>query len=502
MPHHRRLTQPLFEAHLPAALVPARILSFVRREGLFRPGDRVLAAVSGGPDSVALVHLLAGWRQALGLELGVAHFDHGLRRESCQEAHWVAELAKRLELPFHLGRGAVRELARREKTSVQMAARQERLGFLREICRAHGYGKLALGHTADDQVELFFLRLLRGAGPGGLKGMWPATADGIVRPLLSVGKAPLLAWLEAQAIPYRLDPSNLSRSYLRNRVRLDLLPELRLYNPRLREAVWRGQALLQEEERLLALEEERLLAQTGRCPAPDFYYLDLGRLRALDPGWQLRVLRAALARVAGELTVSAAQTASLLDLAWGEKSGGLLSLGEARAARAGGELHLFRQLPAPLQGTLALAEPQGNLETPEGWNWTWSVSPAAGPLNNLPPEPQVARLARERLAWPLQVRTFRAGDRFRPLGAAGARKLQDFLVDSKVPRWLRPQLPLVVSGGQIVWVAGLRIAEPAKASGLEGGAVLTLTLRPTRPETRRLWEIILDCHKRQAPGRG
>ena len=497
MPHRRRLIQPLLQADLPGSQLPDRILGFVRQEKLFRGGDRVLVAVSGGPDSVALLHLLAGWRQELGLELAVGHFDHGLRRESQEEADWVESLAAQLKLPMHPGRGAVKELARTSRLSLQMAARKLRLSFLREVCTLHGYQKLALGHTADDQVELFFLRLLRGAGPGGLKGMWPATPEGVVRPLLAVGKAPLLAWLEEQAIPYLRDPSNLSRAYLRNRVRLDLLPELlRLYNPRLREAVWRGQVLLQEDERLLAGETGRLLAQVGRCPARGFCYLDLGRLRALDYPWQLRVLRAAAARVAGEAELTAAQTAALLDLAWGEKSGGLISLGQARAARAGSELHLFRDLPPAPSGALALPPaPQGNLESPEGWNWTWSSRhhPSSG---FTPPGPQAVALNRERLIWPLVVRYFQAGDRFWPLGAPGPRKLQDFLVDCKIPRWLRPHIPLVVSGGQIVWVAGLRTAEPLKVSAA-GDAILTLAVSPTRPESRRLWEVILDCHQRR-----
>ncbi len=366
----------------------------------------------------------------------------------------------------------------------------------------HGYQKLALGHTADDQVELFFLRLLRGAGPGGLKGMWPATPEGVVRPLLAVGKAPLLAWLEEQAIPYLRDPSNLSRAYLRNRVRLDLLPELlRLYNPRLREAVWRGQVLLQEDERLLAGETERLLAQVGRCPARGFYYLDLGRLRALDYPWQLRVLRAAVARVAGEAELTLAQTGSLLDLAQGKKSGGLISLGQARAARAGPELHLFRDLPPAPIGALALPDgPPGKSGVAGGLELDLEQPPSPGPRLH-PAGAEKASLNRERLIWPLRVRYFQAGDRFWPLGAPGPRKLQDFLVDCKIPRWLRPHIPLVVSGGQIVWVAGLRTAEPLKV-GVAGEAVLTLTASPTRPETRRLWEVILDCRRRRVQGSG
>jgi len=496
--HHGRLIQALFDADLPAARLTDWVLDFVRREEMFRPGDRVLVAVSGGPDSVALLHLLAGWRQVLGLELGVGHFDHGLRgRESTEDAVFVAELAQELHLPYHQGRGDVKELARTHRLSRQMAARRLRLDFLQDTCRSQGYGKLALGHTADDQVELFLLRLLRGAGPEGLKGMWPATPEGLVRPLLSVGKAPLLAWLEQQAIPYRRDSSNLSRAYRRNRVRLDLLPELlHLYNPRLKEAIWRTQALLQEDERLLARESDRLLAQVSQSPAPEFYRLDLPRFLALDPGWQLRLLRVALGRLSGEQSLSAAQTAALLDLAVAEKSGGVIFLGEAMAARAGPELHLFRRLPAPPSGeATSLPAPEGTVETPTGWRWTLSSRErAAGGF--LPLEPHLAVLDQERLTFPLEVRYFRAGDRFWPLGAPGPKKLQDFLVDAKVPRWLRPHIPLLVSRGQIVWVAGLRPAEPVKVTDTSR-TLLTIEISPVSPETQRLWEMLLACRRGQ-----
>ena len=129
MPHRRRLIQPLLQADIPGSQLPDRVLGFVRQEELFRGGDRVLVAVSGGPDSVALLHLLAGWRQELGLELAVGHFDHGLRRESQEEADWVESLAAQLKLPMHQGRGAVKELARTSRLSLQMAARKLRLSL-------------------------------------------------------------------------------------------------------------------------------------------------------------------------------------------------------------------------------------------------------------------------------------------------------------------------------------------------------------------------------------
>ena len=275
--------------------LPEWVLTYARREGLFATGDRVLVAVSGGPDSVALLHLLVRLAPELGLDLGVAHFDHGLRGEDSRaDADFVADLARRLGLPCHQGRGQVRDAARRDQVSLQMAARKLRLQFLQDTRRGHGYAKLALGHTADDQVELFWLRLLRGAGLEGLKGMWPATPEGLVRPLLAVGKAVLLAWLEQEALPYRLDASNLSRAYLRNRVRLDLLPHLtRSYNPRLAQTIWRTQSLLQEDERLLARDTaaawDRVARETGcrlLCPGPEpVFQPGAGLATAGAEGW-------------------------------------------------------------------------------------------------------------------------------------------------------------------------------------------------------------------------
>lgn len=494
------MIQPCFSGPPPADL-PSWVKAYVRQEGLCRPGDRVLAGVSGGPDSVALLHLLYQLRQDLGLELAVAHFDHGLRgSESEEDAAFVVRLARDLALTCHRGEGRVKELARAERISLQMAARRLRLDFLRQTCRHQGYTKLALGHTADDQVELFFLRLLRGAGPEGLKGMWPATPEGLVRPLLALGKDTLLAWLHQEGLSYRQDLSNLDRRYLRNRFRLDLLPGLLLFNPRLREAVWRTQALLQEEERLLAQETDRAWEAVARPLAPEVFALALPRLLGLPPGLQKRVLRAAVGKLAGGREITSAQVAALLALARGEKSGGQLPLGEVRVARAGRELHVFQNLAAPppgsvtlLSATLVSLQKTGNrkqktLVSPEGWGWRLRRLP--GPLPQpRPTSPLTAWLEAEKVEFPLEVRHFRPGDRFWPLGAPSPKKLQDFLVDNKIPRWLRPHLPLVESGGTIIWVVGLRIAEPAKLTP-NTRHILELEATPLTPATRKISQLL------------
>lgn len=490
MPHLGGLNQPFLDSSLAAALVQW-VRAYARRQALFTPRDRVLLAVSGGPDSVALLHLLLRLREELGLSLGVGHFDHGLRgRESQEDARFVTALAQNLALPFHLGTGEVRQLARTQKVSLQMAARKLRLGFLKETCQTHGYNKLALGHTADDQVELFFLRLLRGAGPEGLKGMWPATREGLVRPLLGVGKAVLLNWLQQESLPYRQDSSNLSRGSLRNRLRLDLLPELRRhYNPRLTEAIWRTQVLLQDDERLLAADTTRAWAAVGQVKTPDFYCLDLARFFALDSGLQKRLLRATVGQLLNDQEITSAQVASLLALARGEKSGGLISLGEARVARAGAQLHFFRRLPPPPGGNpILLSDAAGEVASPEGWRWQLT-SRTPAPEKPWPPPPHTAWLDQARVTFPLRVRYVKPGDRFWPQGGPGQKKLQDFLVDCKIPRWLRPYLPLVEAAGQIIWVAGLRVAETVKMTPATR-TVLELKVTPTNATTQRLWEIL------------
>jgi tRNA(Ile)-lysidine synthase len=482
------------EDPISAGDLPEWVLAYARRERLFTPGDRVLVAVSGGPDSVALLHLLLRLASELGLDLGVAHFDHGLRGEDSRgDVGFVAALARRLGLPCHLNRGEVRTAARRNKVSIQMAARKLRMQFFLDTCRGHGYAKLALGHTANDQVELFWLRLLRGAGLEGLKGMWPATPEGLVRPLLAVGKAVILAWLEQEALPHRVDASNLSRAYLRNRVRLDLLPHLtRSYNPRLSQTIWRTQTLLQEDARLLARDAAAAWDRVARKLTEDCFALDLNRFFSLEPSLQPRVLRAGVAGLGAGVTLTAPQVASLMALAGSERSGGLISLGEkggiVQVARAGAVLHIMKALPDPPREATRLPDCPAEVVSPAGWRWHLSRR-TCRPGEPWPPR-EVAWLDPARVSLPLTARFWQPGDRFWPQGAPGPKKLQDFLVDAKIPRWLRPHLPLLASAGEVVWVAGVRIADPVKVLPAAGGEMCEITVTPANPATARIWEIL------------
>jgi tRNA(Ile)-lysidine synthase len=393
-------------------------------------------------------------------------------------------------MPIYTGAGDVRGLAQAQKISLQMAARRLRLDFLAQTRRDHAYHQVALGHTADDQVELFFLRLLRGAGSAGLKGMWPRTPGNLVRPLLAVGKDVVLAWLKQEKLPYREDLSNLNRRYLRNRVRLDLLPHLqRDYNPRLKAAVWRLMALLQEDERLLAETEDQAWNAVGRWVTPECAALAIPLLFALSPALQMRLLRHTLGRFLPHQEITSTQVKNLVDLAQGEKSGGTIIWGNCQVARAGSELHFFLRLPPPLKSRSTLLPGLGMVESEDGWRL--QARNLSEPPPALRPEsPAIVWLDYDQTIFPLSLRQVLPGDRFWPAGAPGTKKMQDFLVDAKIPRWLRPHLPLVTSADSTIWVPGMRLAEPAKLTP-QSAKVLELSIFPTNATTTRVWELIL-----------
>lgn len=447
----------------------AQVHHYIQSHKLIQPNDRVLAAVSGGPDSTALLHLLHRLAPLWSITLGVVHFDHCLRgAASGADARWVADLAASLGLPCYSGKGDVRSYKASHKISLQTAARELRQQFFQEIRQKHGYRLLALGHTADDQVELFFLRLLRGAGPEGLKGMWP-DSQGIIRPLLETSKSRIVHWLESEGLSYRLDDSNLSRRYRRNQLRLDLLPQLEKYNPRFSEAVRRFQALLQEQEDYLHQEASRILADL--MAAPDLKPAVVPRQPFLDlhPALQKRVFRLASARAGVPLEgLTNRQVSAALHLCRSSRPTGEISLpGNWRLVK---EKHLvsWRRRPSaaaapPPEAEYTIVEPTGAC-TFLGWTFTWTIMPAPGEETSITHCHDMVFMDYQKLRFPLRFRTCRPGDRFQPLGMSGTKKLHDFFIDAKIPRSRRPFIPLLLSGDEIIWLAGQRLAETVKVT--------------------------------------
>jgi tRNA(Ile)-lysidine synthase len=213
-----------------------QVLDFIREKGLVKSGEKLVVAVSGGPDSVCLLHILADLRSELGVELHVAHLNHRLRgKDSEADAAYVAGLTRRLGLPATVASSDVEAYQKKKHISLEEAAREVRYDFLAEVARKMGAARVAVGHTADDHIETVLMHLLRGSGTGGLRGMRPLTAYGdliIIRPLLALSGRDTIAYCRQHRLRPRRDASNFSPEPLRNRIRHNLLPELRKYNRR------------------------------------------------------------------------------------------------------------------------------------------------------------------------------------------------------------------------------------------------------------------------------
>jgi tRNA(Ile)-lysidine synthetase-like protein len=235
-----------------------RVAQYMQQHGMVSPGQKVLAGVSGGVDSVAMLQILCTLSGGMGFTLEAAHFNHGIRAESAEEERFVASLCERHGIALHTGCADVPSLANAAGVSLEVAAREARHRFFRQVMKETGAQRLALAHHMDDQAETVLLRLFRGAGALGLGGMAPLEESGIIRPLLGVRRSEIVNWCLEQGFPWREDSSNADTAIPRNWIRHDLLPAVReRLNPSVTAALCRTAELLREDERTLgALAEE------------------------------------------------------------------------------------------------------------------------------------------------------------------------------------------------------------------------------------------------------
>jgi tRNA(Ile)-lysidine synthase len=454
--------------------VERAVARFVRERAVLRPGERVLAAVSGGPDSSALLLVLSALRPRLGIELVAAYFDHRLRgpEASAEERRAARAVAARAGVELVEGEGDVRAEARRGRQGIEAAARALRYRFLRDAAAAKGCGVVATGHTLDDQAETILLHVARGAGLRGLAGMaprspWPFGGDGpgVARPLLAVRRADTRAYCAEAGVETVEDPTNRLIDAARNRVRLEVLPALRALNPRIEEALVRLGVAAAEAEATLdtlagqALGAARIESERISIPRAALQALPLSlRAHALVRAWQR--LAASDEHPAERITQAMARAAdgpagSTLDLPRGVR----LEVGyDAVVLRRGG-----REARAYPAEPVALEVPGEAVFGP------WRLRAGPGPV---PTDALTVDVDPSAAEGGLLVRTRRPGDRFQPAGMAQSKKLQDFFVDERVSRVERDFVPLVVSPRGIVWVVGRRLAEWARPR--PAGATLRL----------------------------
>lgn len=444
------------------------LLRQIELAGLTR-GDTLLVALSGGVDSVVLLHLLCALREQHGLLLQVAHLDHQIRPESAADAEFVRELCQRLDLPVHVSGEDVPGYAQTNRLSLEMAARQLRQKFLRHTAGLVGAKLIALAHHRDDQVETFFLRLLRGSGSFGLAAM--KILCGVWwRPLLSCSRQQLVGYAVASGLNWVEDVSNADPAILRNRLRHHLLPQLRELNPQLDRRWAALAAQLQDENDYWQQQVAAVWPQLLRSEL-DGLRLSIPALLALPAALRVRVLREALCRLRGDLQrLEAVHLAAINTLLIGERSQAQLDLPGCWAARRYRLLWLRLAAPQRLANYAFELGVPGVLELPCGRQLVASVGD-----EQLGESATVAEFSMAELAFPLVVRNWRAGDRFAPQGMVGHKSLKSYFGDAKIELEERFRVPLLVSGDEVVCLLGERRSGHATA-GLKSGQILRLEL--------------------------
>jgi len=450
-----------------------RVINFIQQHNLFSTGDKLVVAVSGGADSVCLFHILARQREELGVELHVAHLNHQLRgAESDSDARYVSDLSHKLGIPTTIESRDVATCRDQKAGSLEETAREVRYSFLAEVAARIGTSKVTVGHTRDDHIETIMLHLLRGAGTAGLCGLQyrsvlPYGKSGVqlevLRPLLYVKRQETLDYCQRYRLAPRSDTSNESLSYLRNRVRLELLPVLKSYNPGIDEALIRLADIAGDDISFIE-EQTSLLWKELVREEDEAIYLDINKTFALPHAIQRQVFRRAIKQLRGNLKdVEANHIEAMMDFI-SKPAGKKLCLPDGLMLSTEYDRLI---LASPKASTCPLPRIKGisHINIPgktglPGWQIRADmVQEMVGDDNGLAASFDLAKVGKE-----LMVRRRRPGDRFQPLGMSQTKKLQDFMVDSRIPVSWRDRVPLICSPEQILWVVGWRIDDRVKVT--------------------------------------
>ncbi|MDE3000202.1 MAG: tRNA lysidine(34) synthetase TilS [Gemmatimonadota bacterium] len=453
------------------------VQSYIDGHDMIRPGDGIVIGVSGGPDSVTLLDLLSRLRESLDLRLFVAHLNHQLRGLASDEDHqFVMDLAATMDLPCFSERATVSAAG-----SPEAAARDARLGFLKEVMRDIGASRIALGHTRSDQAETVLMRLIRGAGTTGLGGIRPVR-DGIwIRPLLGISRQRIEEYVEHRNLHVRHDHSNTETRFLRNRIRHLLLPEIASeYNPSIEAVLARSAEIIQGEDQLLGQQAESAFREALRYEGKRKIILDENAVFGYHIALQRRLLRTAFFRLRGCARGLDEKGVSRIEGLYLTPAGSVHVSADISVHRSSPWLILSRPTPA-FETDVAVP---GVTEIPEIGAF---VETKIRPIGDVQPDelssdPFRACIDRDAVGGRLTLRNRRRADRFAPFGLSGTQKVSDLLINLKIPRPLRDEVPLLLGGQAILWVVGLR-TDRSTAVTHRARTVLEVTLRGGWGET-------------------
>lgn len=460
-----------------------QVAKTIARYSMFQPDQRVGVAVSGGADSVCLLHVLRELAPRWNLRLSVLHLDHMLRGdESREDAAFVRDLATALDLPCYLETADIAALCRASGENLEQMARAARLEFFTRLMQAGTVDRIATGHTRSDQAETVLFRFLRGSGTAGLAGIRPVTGDGIVRPLLEIDRPEIERYLRERGIAWRDDSANALTAFARNRIRHELLPQLtRDWNPAMAETLAHTADWAQAEEAYWESELARL-APAHLIFDPPAVLLQVGPLAALPLAAARRLIRRAVELAKGDLRgIGFEHLAGVLELAASADGHGRLQIPGLDVFRSFNWLRIAPpavdnlenrnyRLPLPVPGAVRLPGQKWVLQT-ELFENTSVTETSPGVYNGC-----VGCLDWNRLSGSLEVRNWRPGDQYQPVGHSGAEKIKVLFHQARIPLWERRHWPVVTMGEAILWA---RRFGPAAGFAANPGSRAVLSIRET-----------------------
>lgn len=463
----------------------------VRRIGeehrLWSPGDCIVVAVSGGPDSIALLYIMhaIAKRMERGLSLVCAHINHGFRpEESLEEVEFVQGLAGQLDLPFELGNLDIPSYMEQSGKGTQLAAREKRYEFLHAVAEKYGAASIALAHHADDQAETVMMRILRGSGSSGLAGMRIKRLErnvNLIRPLLRIYKAEILQACQESGIPYRIDSSNLQNKYARNAIRLDVLPFLGQYNGQLAESLNRLADTLGEEDDYMQQVTSQVYRELVTSNGEDLTF-QIGPFTSLHAALQRRLIKLILNYLPSGMEE--------IDFVKIERvrQGAIQVMPTTWSLDLGGGLQCVREydtirfIPNAAEDSLRYTYRVDKVPAEVaiqglGTNLLFTQTAAGqGAVSTMAHGNDRAVFDADKLVYPLTVRSRQPGDMMKVMGLNGTKKVKDIFIDEKIPPSLRSRIPIVTDGlGQILWIPGIRRSSIA-AVGQHTSSVVLMTI--------------------------
>ncbi len=448
----------------------------ISKYNMITPGDLVVVAVSGGPDSVCLLDILCKLKEELGIGIVVAHFNHGLRPDQDEyETRFVERMAMSFNVPFESKRAEPGMFT--EKGSLEERARNARYQFLGQVKRKVSGQRIAIGHNLNDQAETVIMRLLRGSGPSGLAGIPPNRDDEIVRPLIEVARSEIESYLSHGGLNYVTDASNLRTGYLRNRIRLKLLPELRKYQPRIVELLGQTAEIMRSEEKLLVSNARTWIEEQSETDGSKIF-IPLPAFTRLPDALKNHVIRVALRMTCGNLRrVNLRHIAAVKNIAMGERPHSNVDLPNDLIVRRVYDRLVFSKMEKTQITDFFHYIKGPGIHELENLRYTISIKELENEeLPDMKGSPWTAFLDADLIKYPLVVRNFRKGDRFIPFGMRGHKKLKDFFMDLKIPTEERVRIPIMAYEDNIIWVCGLRLDDRFRI----------------RPDTRRVLKVAFD----------